>query len=201
MCKFDSFGYTTNNKGNDSFYVKDEYENDHSIKESDDFFGRLEGKVRFPLFNCGIRFHVKGDDPVYARRCAGYIETVTVENLREHTALYTCFEALVQYVADMLDEHSGEFELGDFVFDEYSSVDDLLKIITPTGLAFERSEYVPEEECPIAFSIKFSFVPVPDEIMEIALHGDEPIYVGEYLGVSPWNDKLLKKKYNYLKGR
>lgn len=201
MCKFDSFGYTTKNKGSDAFWISGGTENDYSIKQSEDFFGQLEGKVRIPLFNCGIRFHVKGDNPIYARRCAQYIETVTSENLKEQTALYTCLEALVKYVADMLDEHSGEFELGDFIFDEYSSVGDLLKMIAPTGLVFERSDYIPEEDCPIAFSLKFSFVPVPDEIMEIALHGDEPVYVGEYRGVSPWNDKLLKKKYNYLKWR
>ncbi len=203
MCKFDSFGYTTRKKDSDSFELKesDMHEKNYSIKESSDYFGWLEGEVNLPLFGCGIRFRVKGNDNIYALRCADHLEGITAENLKEHTALYTCFEALVEYVADMLDEHSGEFELGDFIFDEYSSVGDLLKIITPTGLIFERSDYVPEEDCPIAFSIKFSFVPVPDEIMEIALRGDEPIYVGEYRGVSPWNDKLLKKKFNYLRGR
>lgn len=198
MCKFDSFGYTTKNKGTDGFDIKDDHENNYSIKPSEDFFGQLEGKTGFPLFNCGIRFHVKSDDPIYARRCAQYIETITAESLEEHTALYTCLEALVKYVADMLDEHSGEFELGDLFFDEYSSVGDLLKLIVPMGLTFERSAYIPEEDCPIAFSIKFGFAPVPDELMEIALHGDVPVYAGEYRGVSPWNDKLLKKKYNRL---
>ena len=175
------------------------HDNNYSIKESTDYFGWLEGKVNLPLFGCGIRFHVKGNDNIYALRCAEYFETITAENLNEHTALYTCLEALVKYVADMLDEHSGEFELGDFFFDEYSSVDDLLKIIVPASLTFERSAYLFEEDCPIAYSIKFSFVPVPDEIMEIALHGDIPIYAGEYRGVSAWNEKLLKKKYNYLR--
>lgn len=203
MCKFDSFGYTTRKKDSDSFELKesDMHEKNYSIKESTDYFGWLEGTVNFPLFGCRMRFHVKSGDTIYAHRCAEYFEGIAAENLKEHTALYTCLEALVKYVADMLDEHSGEFELGNFIFDEYSSVGDLLKIIVPASLTFERSAYIPEEDCPIAFSLKFSFAPVPDEIMEIALHGDEPVYVGEYRGVSPWNDKLLKKKFNYLRGR
>lgn len=36
--------------------------------------------------------------------------------------------------------------------------------------------------------------------MEIALHGDTAVYAGEFRGVSPWNEKLLKKKWNYAKG-
>ena len=174
-------------------------ENNYSIKESADYFGWLEGKLNMPLFGCGVRFHVKGNDEVYARRCAEYFEGITAENIAKHTALYTCMEALVRYVADMLDEHSGEFDLGDVVFDEYSAVGDLLKLITPESVTFERSAYISEEECPIAYSIKFSFSPVPDEIMEITLHGDVAVYAGEYRGVSAWNEKLLKKKYNYLR--
>lgn len=195
-----SSSYTTQ-KSSDSFDLKesDMHENNHSIKENTDYFGRLEGEVNFPLFGCRMRFHVKGNDPVYALRCAEYFELITAENLKEHTALYACLEALVGYVAEMLDEHIGEFELGGFFFDRYSTVDDLLKIITPTSLTFERSAYLSEEDCPIAYSIKFSFAPVPDEIMELAVRGDEAIYAGEYRGVSPWNDKLLKKKYNYIR--
>lgn len=196
-----SFSYTTRKTGSDSFELKesDMHENSYAIKESPDYFGWLEGKVNLPLFGCGIRFRVKGNDSVYALRCADYFEGITAENLKEHTALYACLEALVEYVSDLLDEHGGEFELGDVFFDENSSVDDLLKIVVPTGLTFERSAYLPEEDCPIAFSLKLNFSPVPDESMEIALHGDDAVYAGEFRGVSPWNDKLLKKKWNYAR--
>ena len=171
----------------------------YSITKDAGRFGWLEGKVELPLFGNGVCFHVKGYDEVYARRCAEYLEGITAENITDYTALYTCLEALVSYVADMLDEHGGEFDLGDAVFDEDSTVDELLRLITPESLTFERSTYISEEDCPIAYSIKFSFNPVPDEVMEIALHGDVPIYAGEYRGVSAWNDGLLKKKYNYLR--
>lgn len=193
----------TTRKTYDSFDPKasDINEKTYSLKESDDYFGWLEGKLALPLFGCAIRFHVKGNDPAYALRCAEYLSSVSAENLKEQTALYACFEALVKYVADMLDDHAGEFDLGDVFFDEYSSVDDLLKMITPASLTFERSEYLSEEECPPAFSAKFVFEPVPDEAMEIALHGDVPVYAGEFRGVSPWNEKLLKKKYNYVRDK
>lgn len=191
-------GTRRNNSDSLELRERDMHENNFSIQESTDFFGRLEGKVNLPLFGCGIRFHVKGDDSVYALRCAEYIENVTPENLRGHTALYRCFEALAEYVAELIADN--DFDLGDVVFDEDSSVDDLIKILEPTALTFERDTYVVEEECPIAFSLKLSLAPVPDEVMEIALHGDVPIYVGEFRGVSPWNEKLLKKKWNYARG-
>lgn len=176
------------------------HENSYSIRESSGYFGRLEGEVNLPLFGCRMLFNIKTPDTIYASRCAEYFENITVDNLKEHTALYACLEALVEYVSDLLEERGGEFELGDVFLDEGSSVDDLLKIIKPESLMFERDTYLTEEDCPIAYSIKFSLAPVPDEVMEIALHGDIPVYVGEYLGVSAWNDKLLKKKYNYARG-
>lgn len=189
----------TNRQSSDGFEAggRDLRENNYSIKENTEFYGRLEGKVNLPLFGCGIRFHVKGDDSLYAVRCAEFIEKITVENLREYHTLYKCFEKLAEYVVDLLDE--SDFDLGDVVFDEDSSVEDLIKILSPTALVFERDTYVVEEECPIAFSLKLCLAPVPDEVMEIAIHGDVPVYVGEFRGVSPWNEKLLKKKWNYAR--
>lgn len=186
-------------KSTDNFELneRDLYDNNYSIKENTDFFGWLEGKVNLPLFGCGIRFHVKGEDSVYALRCAEHFEGITAANLKEHAALYACLEALVRYAADLLDD--GDFDLGETVFDEDSSVDDLIKLLVPTALTFERDTYISEEDCPIAYSLKLCLAPVPDEVMEIALHGDEPVYVGEYRGVSPWNDKLRKKKWNYAR--
>lgn len=188
-------------KSSDSLELKERHmhENSYSIRESSGYFGRLEGEVNFPLFGCRMIFHIKTPDAIYAGRCAEYFENITADNLKEHTALYACLEALVQYVSDLLEERGGEFELGDAFIDENSSVDDLLKIIKPESLMFERDSYCTEEECPIAYSIKFSLAPVPDEVMEIALHADTPVYVGEFSGVSPWNDKLLKKKWNYAR--
>ena len=191
----------TRRESTESFDLKNLNTKDknYCIKINTDHFGWLEGKINFSLFGCGIRFHVNCDDDVYARRCAEYLESITKDNITRHTAMYACLEALVKYVADMLDEHSGEFDLGDLIFDENSTVEELIGIITPMELIFERSGFMSGDECPPAFSLKLGFSPVPDEVMEIALHGDVPIYAGEYRGVSAWNENLLKKKYNYLR--
>lgn len=171
----------------------------YSLCESRSYFGCLDGRLRSPLFGHEIEFLAKGCDEIYAERCAEYFEKITVENLADYPVLNALFEALGEYVTDLLDERSDEFELGDFVYDEDSTVADLLKALTPVGLTFEKFSLLSDEECPIAFSVKFSFDPVADEYMEIALHGDVAVYAGEYRGVSPWNDKLLKKKWNYAR--
>lgn len=172
---------------------------DYSLCESKAYFGCLDGRLRSPLFGRETEFLVKGGGEAYARRCAEYFEGITAENLAEYPALNALFGALGEYVVDLLDERGEEFELGDFAYDEDTPVGDLLKALTPAGLTFERFGYLSDEECPVAFSLKLSFAPVPDELMEIALHGDVAVYAGEFRGVSPWNDKLLKKKWNYAR--
>lgn len=169
----------------------------YSLCESKAYFGCLDGRLKSPLFGREIVFLVKGRDEVYARRCAEFFEGITAENLAEYPVLNALFGALGEYVIDLLDERGEEFELGDFAYDKDSPVTDLLKVLTPVGLTFERLSLVSEEECPPAFSLKLSFTPVPDELMEIAMHGDAAVYAGEFRGVSPWNEKLLKKKWNY----
>lgn len=192
----------TNRKSSESFELKDSdlHDKNYSIKESAGYFGDLEGKFNFTLFGCGISFRVKGDDIIYARRCAEFFEGITAENFAEYPAMSALFEALGRYISDLLDERGEEIELGDFAFDEGSPITDLLKVLTPVGLTFERLSCLSEEESPIAFSLKLSFDPVPDEIVEIAAHGDVPVYAGEYRGVSPWNEKLLRKRWNYING-
>ena len=169
----------------------------YSLKESEKYFRALEGKLRSPLFGKELAFVAKGCDDVYAVRCAEYFEGITPENLAEHTAFHKALSALVEYLADLLDED--DYDIGDVDFDEDSTVEDLLKLVEPTALVFEKLGLLSDDECPVAFSLKLGFLPVPDESMEIALHGDEAIYAGEFSGVSPWNDKLLKKKWNYLR--
>lgn len=171
----------------------------YSLCESKAYFGCLDGRLKSPLFGREIAFLVKGGEEVYARRCAEFFEGVTVENLAEYPVLNALFGALGEYIIDLLDERGEDFELGDFEYDEDSPITDLLKVLTPVGLTFERFSYLPEEDCPPAFSLKLSFAPVPDELMEIAVHGDVAVYAGEFRGVSPWNDKIHKKKWNYAR--
>ncbi|MBD5129379.1 MAG: hypothetical protein HDT43_05595 [Ruminococcaceae bacterium] len=170
----------------------------YSLCESRSYFGCLDGELDSPLFG-ETEFLAKGCDETYARRCAEYFEGITADNLEEYPVLNALFKALGEYVIDFLDERGDEFELGGFEYDEDSPVIDLINALTPVALTFEKFSLLSDEECPVAFSVKFSFDPVADEYMEIALHGDVAVYAGEFRGVSPWNDKLLKKKWNYAR--
>lgn len=171
---------------------------DYSLS-STSYFNCLDGRLESPLFGRKIPFLAKNCDDIYALRCAEYFEGITPENLAEYPALIKLFAALGEYLTDMLEERGDNFDIGDFEYDGNASVTDLLKVLSPERLVFERFGYLTDEDCPPAFSLKLSFNPVPDEIMEIALHGDVAVYAGEFRGVSPWNEKLLKKKWNYAR--
>lgn len=171
----------------------------YSLRVSSSRFGCLDGRLRSPLFGREIPFLAKGCDEVYAVRCAEFFEEINAGELEEYPVLVSLFRALGEYITDMIEERGGAFELGDFEYDEDAPITELLRYLTPDELLFERFGYLSDEECPPAFSLKLRFVPVPDEIMEIAMHGDEAVYAGEFRGVSPWNDKLLKKKWNYAR--
>lgn len=169
--------------------------NNYSLRESDRY-NCLEGELYSPLFGRKIRFLAKGCDEVYAVRCAEYFETITESTVRCDAALYALAEGAASYILDLIEEN--EFDLGDFTLDEDMSCVKIFKVLSPAALVFERFKLLDDEDCPVAFSLKMSFDPVPDEAVEIAVHGDVPVYAGEYRGVSPWNDGLIKKSWNYL---
>lgn len=170
-------------------------DNNYSLRESGRF-GCLEGELYSPLFGRKICFIAKGCDEIYAVRCAEYFETITADYVRETAELSALADGAAAYILDLIEEN--DFELGNFSFDEDTPSVEIFKSLTPAALVFEKFKLLDDEDCPIAFSLKMSFDPVPDEAVEIALHGDVPVYAGEYRGVSPWNDRLLKKSWNYI---
>ena len=116
----------------------------YSLCESKAYFGCLDGRLKSPLFGGDIVFLVKGNDELYARRCAEFFEGITMDNLEEYPTLNALFGALGEYVIDLLDERGEDFELGDFAYDEDSPTTDLLKAVMPAGLTFERFSYLSE---------------------------------------------------------
>ncbi|MDE7231100.1 MAG: hypothetical protein K2N56_11525 [Oscillospiraceae bacterium] len=170
--------------------------NNYSLRESDRY-NCLEGELYSPLFGRKVGFLAKGCDSVYVVRCAEYFETITADTVRGDAALSALADGAAAYILELIEEN--EFELGDFAFDEDTPSTEIFRFLSPAGLVFERFKLLDDEDCPIAFSLKMSFDPVPDECVEIALHGDVPVYAGEYRGVSPWNDRLLRKSWNYIK--
>ena len=169
----------------------------YSLRKSD-YYGCLEGELFSPLFGCKIHFIAKNCDDIYAERCAEFFESVTEDFARNDEVFSTLSEGAAAYILDLIEDN--DFELGGFEFDEDSPSVEIFKWLTPQLLVFEKFKLLDDEDCPIAFSIKLSFDPVPDELAEIAAHGDVTVYAGEYMGVSPWNDKLLKKDWNYIGG-
>lgn len=171
----------------------------YSLCESKRFNG-WEGEVYSPLFGVDISFTAKHCEEIFVRRCAEFFEELSLERLAEFPAVEAVLKALGDYLVDFLDEHRDEFDLGEFSFDKDQGVCGVLKAVIPESVSFERLVYLTDEECPVAFAMKLCFAPVPDEIMEIALHGDISVYAGEYRRISPWNESILNKKWNYVRG-
>lgn len=167
---------------------------DYEIRESGGYFGRLEGKLYSELFGCKIPFLTsKNCGEEYARRCAEFFEGLSLSD----EALNRVLSAAGEYLFDFLEEHADEFEIDTAGFDE-PSAEAVPEISEPVSLVFERSSLLSDDDCPPAFSLKLRIKEVPDEIFEIAMREDFPVYAGEYRGVSPCNERLLKKKHNYV---
>lgn len=167
---------------------------DFGIQESSGYFGRLEGVVFSELFGCDIPFiTAKGSEVVYARRCAEFIEKLSLDD----EAVNRLFEAAADYLTDFFDEHSGEFDIDESNYEEISA-QSVVKLCVPVQLKFEQHDLLSDDECPVAFSMKLVLKDLPDEFFEIAMRENMPVYAGEYRGVSPWDERLLKKKWNYI---
>ncbi len=167
---------------------------DYGLHESRGYFGRIEGKVRIELFDCEIPFMAMKDcDEIYARRCAEYIEKITCED----ETLHRVFEVAADYLTDFFNEHSGEFDIDESVYESITA-EDIPKLCVPFDLLFERHDLLSDEESPVAFTMKLRLRELPDEEFQIAMREDTPVYVGECRNISLWNDNLLKKKWNYL---
>ena len=167
--------------------------NKYFIRESEHYFNRLEGVLRSELFGERISFEAKKCGEIYAERCADFFEKLTLEN----EIFSELVRAGIDYIADLLDERGDEFDLGVEYYEEITA-ENFVKMTIPQWIVFERHELLSDEECPAAFSIKMALRAVPDEIFELAMQEEKAIYAGEYRGVSPWNDRLLKKKWNYI---
>lgn len=165
---------------------------DYSIRKSERYFNRLEGVLNSKLFDMNVPFEAKNCEEAYAKRCAEFFEALTLEN----EAFAELVDAGISYLEDLLDERGDEFDLGEEI--DGITPEDFLRITAPELIVFEMHDLLTEDDCPAAFSIKMQLRAVPDEIFELAMTENRAIYTGEYRGVSPWNENLLKKKWNYV---
>lgn len=173
--------------------------NGYSLKMSGRYFNAIEGELFSPLFGRKVRFLAKNCDEIYAARCAEYFESIDEAAVRSRSELSALAEGAAAYILELIEEN--EFELDGFEFGEDTPSEEIFRSLSPLSLIFSRHPLLDDEDCPIAFALKMSFDPVPDEGVEIAVHGDVPVYAGEFRGADPWDDRLLKKSGNYLKKR
>ncbi len=165
---------------------------DVSLTESTNYFGSLEGVIKSHFFGCNINAVAKKCGESYARKCAEYLDALPAE------LLDTLQRASKAYLIDLMYEHEDEYELPeDFSFDEDSPAADIMEWLSPEMIVFE-SGILSDDDAPPAFSLKMMFTPVPDEYIEWVVRNDTAVYVGEYNDISPWNEKIQKKKWNYI---
>lgn len=158
--------------------------------ESADFFNTIEGRLFSSRFNCEIMLYGKRVGEYYLKKCAEYFENLPDD------IFSALLEASAAYLNDLLEEHDGEY---DVELPELTP-GNVMTFLQPVELRAERHELLAEEDCPAAFSVKLEFAPVPDEMVEWTVRGEQPVYVGEYRGISPWNEKVARKKWNYAGG-
>ncbi len=157
--------------------------------KSADFFNTTEGVIFTDTEN-EIRLFGKKVGEDYLRKCAEYFSRLPAE-LRE-----TLCNATSEYLTDTIEEHADEYDI-DYLPE--ITAENVLTFLKPMELRTEAHDILSEEDTPPAFSVKLEFTPVPVELVEWVVRGEDAMYVGEYRGVSPWNDSLSGKRWNYIR--
>lgn len=152
------------------------------------YYNAVEGVLHSDRFGCDIHLLGRKIGEEYLIRCAEYFEALP-DNLLE-----TLKTASAAYLSDFLEEHEGELDVGGLEVTE----ENVLSLLIPVQLIAAPHELLAEEDAPPAFGMKMMFTPVSDEYVEWAVRGDTAVYVGEYREVSPWNEKIRSKEWNYL---
>ncbi len=153
------------------------------------FYNAVEGILHSDRFGCDISLFGKKTGEGYLTRCAEYFEQLP------DGILHTLAAASAAYLSDFLEEHEDELDVGGLT---EVTEENALSLLVPVQLTAVPHELLTDEDAPPAFGVKLMFRPVPDEFVEWTVCGDDPVYVGEYREVSPWNEKIKSKKWNYL---
>lgn len=156
--------------------------------ESSNYFNTVEGVLYSSRYNTEISLFGKRVGEEYLTRCAEYFE-----HLPEDITAKLC-AAAANYLNELIEEHAGEFEVE---VTEFNSLN-VMSFLCPLELHTESLRVLSEEDSPASFSVKLQFLPVPDECIEWTVCGDRAVYVGEYRGVSPWDERVSRKPWNYI---
>lgn len=156
--------------------------------ESADYFSTTEGVLYSSRFHTDIKLYGKNVGEEYLTRCAEFFEALPDDisgKLREASA---------DYLNDLFQERGDEFEFDAVEF----TPQNVMTFVVPVELRTQSFRLLSEEDSPAAFSVKLAFAPVADEYIEWTVRGEQAVYAGEYRGVSPWDEKILRKRWNYI---
>lgn len=158
--------------------------------ESPRFYNAIEGVLSSDRFGCVIEIIGKRVGEEYLVRCAKAFNRIPEETLEK------LYNASAEYLTDLVADHTGEFDL-----DEYCVInaENVRYMLRPEQLTAEAHDLLADEDAPAAYSVTLVFRPVPDERIEWTVRDGEPVYVGEFRGISPWNEKVRKKSWNYVR--
>lgn len=151
-----------------------------------------EGTISTPLSEYEMAVSARDGSEDYVQLCAASFLNMSDELLRKllrATAAY----ALEHAAGDGLyDEESG------YEFTDGSPVRDILKFVVPVRLVIQTAKLLNEEDTPPAFVVELNCDLDPDdpaEGLEWAVNDGEPVYVGEYIGCSPWESYPGEENY------
>lgn len=144
------------------------------------------GRMHSGLFDCNIDVAVENAGTEYAEKCAEYFNNMPHE-LTERLSEYT-----LRYCEDFrqfFDPHTPEVPEG-------VGKSEIFKYISPHILIIQA----PKSSDRIAFSVEFGCKWEPEHGMEWTINDGKVMYVGDFVGMSPWYNEAFYKKtgMNYV---
>lgn len=133
------------------------------------------GRMESALFGCEVTviIHEGGEAQLaYAEQCADYFNRMPAALLRELK------RATLRYCEDMRRLSPQE----EFLIPKDVSERTVFRYMRPNSLIVER----PKKADVIAFEVEFSCDWEREHGLEWTIRGGEALYVGDYMGISPW---------------
>lgn len=151
----------------------------------------FEGTVYSRLFDAFVPIVARCETEDYVQLCASHFQNIDGE-MKDKLLRATAVFAL-----EFVEENGLSDEEAEWDFSEDSPVEDIIKYVFPLQVTMRPSRDLCEEDCPPVFDLEFNCVWEPEHGLEWTVRGDEPVYVGAFDGVSPWDDRE-DDEYNYL---
>lgn len=147
--------------------------------KQDSFGGLTVGRMHSERFGCDMDVILRGGEELvpYAERCAAYFEDMP-QDVTER--LMTCS---LRYYEDM--KRFCSRDDANFPFDV--TRENLRESVTPRCLIVKR----PPDETIIGFGVELDCAWERAHGLEWVIRDGEVLYVGDFMGVSPWYDRRV----------